>query len=360
MATQSSRRARRRRLAPATASRQRASYFAHALASVATLRLTLLSCFRSFLCRLSLYHTTLFSKLPSLSSFVLPVDQEDLHVSEALKHSCDGSQLITHEDLPEAWHNNPYISSGYRFIPLHRFTTLLQSMFTPHNELLNIQTHLIPMLLWGLTFRAADPAEAVFTASVLICLGSSVVWHTMSGCAHRGMMEFCARIDYVGIGWLISASVGTIVYYGYGAHPHLAYSFLALCLLMAVTGSIIPFLAWFDRYEYRKYRLLYFFLLVLCAVVPIGGLAVLYGLHSMASFVAPILPTLFFCDLGVVFYTFHLPERFLTPGGKWARRLESIGGGSHAIWHTCVVLAISNWRAALGVMRAGVVVSAAA
>ncbi|KAJ6496320.1 hemolysin-III related-domain-containing protein [Mycena sanguinolenta] len=358
MATQASRRARRRRSPAATG--QRASYLARAFASMATLRLTLISCLLSLPRRLSLYHNTLISKIHSLASLVLPVDEEDLYVTEALKHSCDGCHLITHEELPEAWHNNPYISTGYRFIPLHRFSALLRSMFTPHNELLNIQTHLIPMLLWGLTFRATDPAEAVFTAAVLVCLGSSVVWHTMSGCAHRGTMDFCARVDYVGIGWLISASIGTIVYYGYAAHPHLAYAFLALCLLMAVIGSIIPFLAWFDRYENRIYRLSFFILLVFCAVVPIAGLAVLYDLHSMASFVAPILPTIFFCNLGVIFYALHIPERFLAPGGKWARRLESFGGGSHAIWHACIVLAISNWRAALAVMRTGVVVSATA
>ncbi|KAJ7804530.1 hypothetical protein B0H14DRAFT_1616759 [Mycena olivaceomarginata] len=153
----------------------------------------------------------------------------DPDVAGALKHSCDGRHLISYADLPAAWHNNPHISTGYRFIPLNRYPALLYSIFTPHNEFLNIQTHLLPFLLWGATFRASDPAEAVFTACVLICLGSSVVWHTMSGCAHRGTMKFCARVDYVGIGWLISASIGTIVYYGYAAHPHLAYPFLALC-----------------------------------------------------------------------------------------------------------------------------------
>jgi hypothetical protein len=41
------------------------------------------------------------------------------------------------------------------------------------------------------------------------------------------------------------------VYYGYAAHPHLAYPFLAYCLLMAVAGSILPFQGWFNRYEHR-------------------------------------------------------------------------------------------------------------
>ncbi|KAJ7883337.1 hypothetical protein B0H13DRAFT_921036 [Mycena leptocephala] len=37
----------------------------------------------------------------------------------------------------------------------------------------------------------------------------------MAGCAHRGAMEACARVDYVGIGWLIATSIATVVHHGY-------------------------------------------------------------------------------------------------------------------------------------------------
>ncbi|KAJ7507491.1 hypothetical protein B0H11DRAFT_2218337 [Mycena galericulata] len=37
----------------------------------------------------------------------------------------------------------------------------------------------------------------------------------MAGCASRGMMEACARVDYVGIGWLIATSIATVVHHGY-------------------------------------------------------------------------------------------------------------------------------------------------
>jgi adiponectin receptor len=80
----------------------------------------------------------------------------------------------------------------------------------------------------------------------------------------------------------------------------------------------------------------------------------------LPPFTAPLLPTLASCALGIVFYALHVPERFLAPGGRWARRLEAIGGGSHALWHACIVLGISQWREALAVLRPAVVVSAAA
>ncbi|KAJ7908748.1 hypothetical protein B0H13DRAFT_2016066, partial [Mycena leptocephala] len=37
----------------------------------------------------------------------------------------------------------------------------------------------------------------------------------MAGCAHRATMEACARVDYVGIGWLIATSIATVVHHGY-------------------------------------------------------------------------------------------------------------------------------------------------
>ncbi|KAJ7114011.1 hemolysin-III related-domain-containing protein [Mycena epipterygia] len=207
---------------------------------------------------------------------------EDPQVCRALKHSCDGDHLISFAELPPAWLNKPVPLNMYRSTPLARYPTLLLSIFTLHNEFLNIQTHLLPLLLWGAILRAADPAEGIFIAYVLICLGSSVIWHTMAGCAHRGAMKFCTRVDYVGIG-LISACIGTIVYYGYAGNPHLAYPFLAVCLLLALGGSVFSFMA---LPENRFWRLAFFLALVFCGTVFIAGLAILHGLGATLVFVA--------------------------------------------------------------------------
>ena len=108
-------------------------------------------------------------------------------------------------------------------------------------------------------------------AFALLCLFFSAVWHTMSGCADPTSMEFCARIDYVGIGWcvpsplspntkrschltrrLISASIGTIVHYGFQqCYPRVGHAFLCLCFLTGLAGNIFPFMAWFNQHKYR-------------------------------------------------------------------------------------------------------------
>ena len=74
----------------------------------------------------------------------------------------------------------------------------------PPVELANIHTHMIPLLhsvLRRLAFAEYDLPETVYMSFAHICLLSSVLWHTMSGCADPFGMELCARVDYVGIGW---------------------------------------------------------------------------------------------------------------------------------------------------------------
>src|SRR5258708_24718054 len=84
-----------------------------------------------------------------------------------------------------------------------------------------------------------DTAILAFTIFALFTLFSSVVWHTMAGCAHHRAKTLCAKIDYVGIAWyvynlflpsisfssllhdrLISGSLGTIVYSGFPFNSH--------------------------------------------------------------------------------------------------------------------------------------------
>lgn len=50
---------------------------------------------------------------------------------------------------------------------------------------------------------------------------------------------------------LISASVGTVVYYGYQCHPGKGQTFLWLCFLTGLAGNIFPFMEWFNERKYR-------------------------------------------------------------------------------------------------------------
>jgi adiponectin receptor len=92
--------------------------------------------------------------LASLSA--APADEDNLleraakELTRAAKASMHGAKLIAYTDLPHAWKNNHFVSSGYRwvlcsvcasaltgsgsFIPLERWPLILLSMFMIHNE----------------------------------------------------------------------------------------------------------------------------------------------------------------------------------------------------------------------------------
>ncbi|KAI0645744.1 HlyIII-domain-containing protein [Trametes meyenii] len=292
------------------------------------------------------------------------LEKTALEIARAMKRSLNGSRLIQYVDLPEKWRNNPFVKGGYRFIPLHDWPRLVLSLFALHNETLNIHTHLIPFLLWSFTlFRFSpysdsaetdEPAKATFTAFALVCLFTSALWHTMAGCGHPQGMELCARIDYVGIGWLISASVGTVVYYGFQCQETTRNAFLLLCLAIGVSGSILPFTDWFNRREYRHLRIAFFVSLAFSGLAPLLTLAYNHSLHAMGAFISPIVPSFAAYIVGLLFYATHFPECVLAPRWPSFHWLDWLGGGSHAIWHVCIVLAISLHKQGMEAMKAGV------
>ncbi|KAI6046128.1 hemolysin-III related-domain-containing protein [Pisolithus marmoratus] len=248
-------------------------------------------------------------------------------VGRAMKQSLQGSRLIQYVDLPPQWRNNPFVTRGYRFIPLEKWPLIIMSLFAIHNE-------------------------TPFLTFALICLFSSVVWHTMSGCAHPEGMDLCARIDYVGIGWLISASVGTVVYYGFQCHPNIGNAFLACCLLTGVAGNAFPFFKWFNDPVYRHLRILFFVSLAFTSVAPLAVLSYLHSPWQVKLFLDPVWPSVLSYLIGLVFYATRFPERLLSE--RFSHYLDWCGGGSHAIWHAFIVLAIKQHREAIALLRNGV------
>ncbi|KAH7888863.1 hemolysin-III related-domain-containing protein [Phlebopus sp. FC_14] len=287
------------------------------------------------------------------------IEQAARDIARAVKQSFQGSKLIQYVDLPPQWRNNPFVTRGYRFIPLEKWPLIVMSLFAIHNETLNIHTHLIPFILWLInciplfnSSTSIDTPEAAFITFALICLFSSVLWHTMAGCAHPEGMEFCARIDYVGIGWLISASVGTVVYYGFQCHPNVGKLFLWGCLLTGAAGNVLPFFKWFNDRAYKPWRIAFFVSMAFTSVAPLAVLAYFHSTWQVIVFVNPVWPSIISYLIGLIFYATHIPERFLSD--RYSHWLDWCGGGSHAIWHAFIVLAISQHRTAIVALRNGI------
>jgi adiponectin receptor len=151
---------------------------------------------------------------------------------------------------------------------------------------------------------------------------------------------------------LISASVGTVVYYGFQCHPNLRNCFLACCFLTGVAGNAFPFLKWFNDPAYRHVRVVFFLSLAFTALAPLAVLAHLHSLRQMNAYMYPVWPSLISYLIGLVFYTTHIPERFISE--RFSHWLDWCGGGSHAIWHAFIVLAINQHRTAIASLRDGI------
>jgi len=314
-----------------------------------------LQCLQTHLSSMEFPYTRRLGEL--LSEGEDKLERAAIEVARAMKQSLNGTRLIHYIDLPEPWRNNPFVKGGYRFIPLHDWPRIVLSAFTLHNETLNIHTHFIPFLAFLFSILPFSPIPLdtpvrAFTAFALLCLFSSSLWHTMAGCGHFHGMDLCARIDYIGIGWLISASVGTVVYYGFQCNVAVRNLFLALCFAMGLSGSICPFMAWFNEYEYRLHRIAFFLSLACAGIAPLVYLAQQHTAWGMLAFISPLAPSVLSYVTGLVFYATHFPECYFV-GSAHAHWLDWFGGGSHAIWHLFIVLAISQHKAAMGQLKGG-------
>ncbi|KAF8319336.1 HlyIII-domain-containing protein [Clavulina sp. PMI_390] len=299
------------------------------------------------------------------------VESAHVEIARALEKSENGTKLIRYEDLPFKWKNNPWVRGGYRFIPLSRWPALLLSIFQIHNETANIHTHLLPLLtvlpLLSMYFipeslshylsshlelssplslplpsylqqwlfdqthidlsplltylhgtvpvllpAHSEPLDtlpaAFFAFSAACCLFSSVVWHVFSGCADLMGMEAAARVDYIGIGWLISASVQSIVFYGFKTDVWELRIYTGLSILTGLAGSVVPFMNWFNDRRNKKWRIVFFLSLCFASFFPLGHLCWAKGLFHTLEFIAPISRSVSCYVMGLVLYTFHLPE----------------------------------------------------
>jgi len=184
-----------------------------------------------------------------------------------------------------------------------------------------------------------DPIPAyLYTFAAGICLLSSAIWHTFSGCADWKFTEAAARGDYVGIGWLISSTLSTVMYYAFRCQPVPLYFYMGLCLVNGILGSILPFQEWFNQRKHKNWRILFYLSLGFSSLIPLGQLAIQRGFMETFQFVRPAIYSASHYLIAVVFYASHFPECVFPGWFDWC--------GSHAIWHVLIIVSIRlHWKA---------------
>jgi len=125
-------------------------------------------------------------------------------LTQAIKHGA--KRLLTIDEIPSDWHNNPHILRGYRFY--ENKMQCIYSILKIHNETGNIWTHIVGfffVLAMGLywyprsaSYEMSTTADkfvcAVFFFAALECLACSTIWHTFSNFADLAAMRKIACI----------------------------------------------------------------------------------------------------------------------------------------------------------------------
>lgn len=261
-------------------------------------------------------------------------------VQSALRAAAD--RLLTYDELPLQWRDNPYIIRGYRFT--QTYADCVYSLVRVHNETCNIWTHLVGFfVMLGLAFchlpttlswRNSSTMDritlVVFLVAAMKCLVCSAVWHTFSGIARVKMKKNFACVDYTGITVLIAASILTTEYTALYCNSTARTVYMAVTAGCGIGGAMFTWMPSFDRKESRVKRIVFFVSFAVAGLLGFLHAAWYHGLTETFLFYLPVFKSLACYGCGVIIYSFLIPERWC-PGG-----IFDYFGMSHNLWHISV------------------------
>jgi len=249
--------------------------------------------------------------------------------------------LKSFHESPSYCQSNPYILSGYRVD--YSWEECFRSIFSWHNETMNIYTHLIPMLFFFFIiniytfFIALDELEHriiffIYLASVEITLFCSTVFHIFYQ-QSESSSHFFLKIDMVGM--MISFFSFTVcsLWYTWADRPDMRLSYMVITTAVCGIGLFLGIFVKFEAHNYFAKLLLMaaIFFVTLMPLAHDTSVTILYGApHSMMYlYLRRMAVTVSLFILSGLLYLFKVPERF-APG------MFDYIGCSHNIMHVIV------------------------
>jgi adiponectin receptor len=250
--------------------------------------------------------------------------------------------LIKYEDLPEPWKINPHILKGYRFS--EGKLDCLRSVVSIHNELFNIWSHAVGLLIvltiafyfyptsvnFSLSTKTDVVIAAVFFFAAIKCLACSTIWHTMNSISHQTLLERFACVDYTGISLLVAASIMTTEYAAFYCEPTSRWIYMLTTGILGVGGVILPWHPTFNRQDMAWLRVLFYVSLAGTGFLPVAQLSATRGFEWAMYFYGPITKSVLVYLTGALLYASKVPER-------WFPGMFDYVGCSHNIWHVAVL-----------------------
>ncbi|KAI0516525.1 hypothetical protein KFK09_009202 [Dendrobium nobile] len=312
----------------------------------------------------------------SSSQFLLSAPVDSTRSSKCCTDKAAKFELVDYDSLPEFLKHNQFIINYYRSEwPLKQ--TML-SIFSIHNETLNIWTHLIGFFIFLILAGYAasvfpvdsnayplfqlntlgissngfyihisnqttetanlEPVGSVvsrwpfylYLAGAMFCLLMSSACHLLS-CHCSRTSYIMLRLDFAGISGLIVSSYYPIVYYSFTCSPFIRDLYLALFTTFGLVTVVISLMPVFDSPQFRPVRAVLFASIAASVVVPIAHKMIAFGDRPEAVLTTRYEAVMMMCyGVGVVVYAARVPERWLP--GKF-----DLAGHSHQLFHVLVV-----------------------
>eukprot|EP01128_Nolandella_sp_AFSM9_P002842 TRINITY_DN1324_c0_g1_i2.p1 TRINITY_DN1324_c0_g1~~TRINITY_DN1324_c0_g1_i2.p1 ORF type:complete len:295 (-),score=-0.43 TRINITY_DN1324_c0_g1_i2:351-1235(-) len=255
-----------------------------------------------------------------------------------------GTPLRHISEVGVAHQGNRFIHHGYRGeLPL---LGCLWSIFSLHNETVNIWTHVIGFvgfMVWlGHTWHTflvdeSQEHQLVFVSSIGGCLCAyvlSTIYHTVkchSGEVHRKALA----LDLGGIVLCTACTSAGSLYLGYTCFPHIRDVYLAItgALSIIIATTIIAPHVLSSSIDWERLRTITLVTFVCYGFVPLFHWTILLGIDSRGVdlYLGQVLRSYLLLGIGFVFWIGKIPERFY-PGHF------DIWFSSHQLWHVFVCL----------------------
>ncbi|KAI4151044.1 MAG: hypothetical protein LQ340_003735 [Diploschistes diacapsis] len=257
---------------------------------------------------------------------------------------------LEYDQLPPWLQDNAYIKTGYR-PPSYSVLTSLRSIFTVHNETVNIQTHLFGAFFFARLSQTSFPLHLPsppfphltlspslapllpFYVGAISCLTISGLYHATLNVS-PGVARWGNQADYIGILALITGSFVPSIYYGFHCHPNLQRLYWTMIVSIGLACGIVTVDARFRTPAWRAWRAAMFVAMGLSAIIPIVHGLWIYGFAVMEDRIG----LKWLVGQGVTYivgagiYAMRIPE-------KWVPRRFDIVGASHQIFHVYVLIA---------------------
>ncbi|XP_020240892.1 heptahelical transmembrane protein ADIPOR3-like [Asparagus officinalis] len=310
-------------------------------------------------CTVTLEKTISFSR-SSNQFLVTLIKEEDKKENTRSINELNKRKLVNYDSLPDFLKHNEFVVNYYRSEwPLKQ---AILSIFSIHNETLNIWTHLIGFFIFLslaatlmlsvngvsiplklhqelLVLPSFEPKTIkpiarwpfyTYLTGAMFCLLISSLCHLLS-CHSKHTCYVMLRLDYTGISALIVTSFYPLLYYTFACDPffrNLYMSFITVFGLASVIVSLVPV---FEKPEFLMVRTGLFACMGFSGLVPIIHKMVAFGDRPEAVITTVYeLMMLSFYGVGVIVYALRIPERWLP--GKF-----DLIGHSHQLWHVLVI-----------------------